>query len=42
MAVNFGDVDKAESAANFCKLPLALYLEALNILEPHWHDDDAR
>ena len=27
MAVNFGDVDKVESAAYFCKLPLALYLE---------------
>ena len=31
MAVNFGKVDKVESAANFSKLPLALYLEAHSI-----------
>ena len=27
MAVNFGDLDKVESAANVCKRSLALYLE---------------
>ena len=27
MAVKFGDVDKVESAANFCKRPLTLYPE---------------
>ena len=31
MAVIFGDVAKVESAANFCKRPLALYLEAHSI-----------
>ena len=31
MAVDFGNVDKIESAANFCKLPLALYLETHSI-----------
>ena len=31
MAVNFGDVDKVESATNFCKGTLALYLKSHSI-----------
>ena len=38
MVVNFGDVDKVESAANFCKWPLALYREAQPI---YWRLTDA-
>ena len=40
--MNFGDVDKVESAASFCKIPLAVYLEELDTLEAHRHDDDGR
>ena len=40
--MNFGDVDKVESAAKFSKIPLVVYLEELDTLEAHRHDDDGR